>query len=569
MVRLYYYLKISGLVILIGLVYLTFFLQIANNQKIAWGVKIANIRIGGHDIATSRQILKNKWDDFANQEIMLAYQGNSWSTKLTNLGFQIDVQASLNQAYQIGHRSNALTHLKEQLAALIGYYNLEPIYTIDQEKFQKQTTELFKNIERPAQNATLVFDEKINDFLLQPSAEGITVDRDQLLADLSECVKSFSIQPITLKLAFDYPSVENDEVDSARQKAKQILAHQPYQLIFEGKIWTINQKRLINWLKFEPTMRTSDVLIDNQILGLFLDKEKIKEYLKQIAATIDRPPTNAQLETKGNRAIVFSPAKDGFTVKIDKTINRLTQNILNDPPIKKTTIIASKASPEITLRQTNNLGINSLIGQGTSNFAGSPKNRIHNIKTGTAKFNGLILNPGEEFSFNNLLGGSGPEQGFLPELVIKKNKTIPEYGGGLCQVSTTLFRAAVKTGLKITERQAHAFPVEYYHPQGFDATVYEPHPDLRFINNTPGHLLIEGMIEGNQLIFNFYGTDDGRQVKIKGPYVLEKKEDGSMKTVLTQEVYKDGELFFAETFYSNYKSPDLYPIETAEDNNTE
>ena len=211
------------------------------------------------------------------------------------------------------------------------------------------------------------------------------------------------------------------------------------------------------------------------------------------------------------------------------------------------------------------MGINTLIGQGISNFAGSPKNRIHNIKTGLAKFNGLILNPQEEFSFNALLGGSGPEQGFLPELVIKKDKTVPEYGGGLCQVSTTLFRAAVNSGLEITERAPHAFPVEYYYPQGFDATVYEPSPDLKFINNTPGHLLIEGLIQGSQLIFNFYGTDDGRRVKIKGPYVLEKKEDGSMKTVLYQEVYQQDELISQETFYSNYDSPDLFPVESSAD----
>ena len=571
---------ITGLALFIGLIYLVLALQIINNQKIAWGVKIIDFEIGGRNISSSKNILENKWNDFVNQEITLLYQAPkdnlhpteqeySWSIKLTDLGFQIDYQSTINQAYQIGRQSNAFINLKEQLAALIGYYNLGLSYQINQEKFQSQTAELFKDVEKPAQNATLIFNEEIDGFSLQHSTKGVTINRERLLANLSEQIKTFSSQSIDLELILDKALIEDNEVELVRQKAEQILANQPYQLIFEGRIWKIDKKRLIDWIKFEPVFSIKEGDPDNQTLGLLLDNEKIEKYLKQIAYSINRLPTDAQLETEGNQAIVFSPALDGFEVKIAQTISQLTENILADPPTKKTTIIADKASPEILLSQVNQLGINSLIGRGVSNFAGSPKNRIHNIKTGAAKFNGLILNPGEEFSFNTLLGGSGPEQGFLPELVIKRNKTVPEYGGGLCQVSTTMFRAAVKSGLEIIQRTAHAFPVEYYYPHGFDATVYEPHPDLRFINNTPAHLLIQAVIQGSQLTFNFYGSNDGRQVIIKGPYVLEANEDGSMKTILTQEIYQDGQLINQQEFYSNYKSPDLYPVETGETNNEE
>lgn len=116
--------------------------------------------------------------------------------------------------------------------------------------------------------------------------------------------------------------------------------------------------------------------------------------------------------------------------------------------------------------------------------------------------------------------------------------------------------------MKITERFPHSFPVVYYSPQGFDATIYPPHPDLRFINDTPGHLLIQTKVIENSLIFDFYGTDDERQVKLIGPIHYDIKPDGSMKAKLTQEVYDaDGDLIREKTFYSNYKSPSLYPIE--------
>ena len=201
------------------------------------------------------------------------------------------------------------------------------------------------------------------------------------------------------------------------------------------------------------------------------------------------------------------------------------------------------------------------MGKGTSNFAGSPSSRIHNIKIGSAKFHGLLIKPEEEFSFNTILGEVGPEQGYKEELVIKRDKTIPEYGGGLCQVSTTVFRAAVYSGLKITERYPHAFPVVYYSPQGFDATIYPPHPDFRFINDTPSHLLIQTKVEGYYLTFEFYGTDDGRKVEIDGPHQYDVKSDGSMKTKLARKILRHGELVEEKTWKSSYKSPDLYPIQ--------
>lgn len=555
-----------SLIIFIGLIYLVLGLQIVNSQKIAWGVEIANFDLGRSHPQIAQKEIKEKWHNFAEQELNFLYQEKSWSANLADLGFQIDEAATINQAYQIGHQANILINLKDQLIALIAGYHLEPVYKIDEKKFQEKTGQLFEDIERPVQNASLVFNEEIDDFSLRHSSQGTTIDRKELLLNLSQRIKYFSEQPINLQLILDEPTVENDEVDSARQKAQQILADQPYQVILEEKVWTINKNRLIDWIKFEPIPEDGT---DDQILGLFLDNEQVKEYLEEITSTINQQPINARLETEGNRAIVFVPAQNGYGLETDKTIDQLIQNILAQAPIKKTTITAQKLLPKIALGQTNDLGIKSLIGQGTSNFAGSPKNRIHNIKTGLAKFNGLILNPNEEFSFNTFLEGSGPEQGFLPELVIKKGKLVAEYGGGLCQVSTTLFRAAVNSGLEITERSPHAFPVVYYSPQGFDATVYEPRPDLRFINNTPNHLLIEGIVQGNQLTFNFYATDDSRQVKIKGPYVLEKKEDGSMKTVLTQEIYQNGELFSEQTFYSNYDSPDLYHREGSQEENSE
>lgn len=554
------------LILFIGLVLTIFTLQITNYQKIVFGVKIGGLEINVRQPQTAQHILEDKWNEFTNQEIAFFCQEDQLFAKLADFGLEVNFQQTIDQAYQISRKSNFFYNTKEQLAALIGYRNTPVSYVINEEEFENQVTEIFKDVEKLAQNASLTFNEEIDDFSLQHSTTGTAIDREQLLNDLSQQIQLFSNNPIELKLSVDYPEIKNDEIDSALKKAQQIIVNQPYSLVFNDKSWTINKKTLIEWLKFHPIKENISNEVTNQILGVSLDRERIEKYLDNIAKAINRPAINAQLETEENRAIVFNPAQEGFEIKRAATIDRLIANILFDSPIKKTTVIADKASPKITLKDTNDLGINSLIGQGVSNFAGSPNNRIHNIKTGADKFNGFILNINEEFSFNNLLGGSGPKQGFLPELVIKNHQTIPEYGGGLCQISTTFFRVAANAGMEITERRAHAFPVVYYNPQGFDATIYEPKPDFRFINNTPAQLLIQTIIKGTQLTINFYGTDDGRKVEIDGPYVLEKEEDGSMKTVLTQKVFQDGEIFEEQIFYSNYDSPDLYETPTSEEN---
>jgi vancomycin resistance protein YoaR len=147
--------------------------------------------------------------------------------------------------------------------------------------------------------------------------------------------------------------------------------------------------------------------------------------------------------------------------------------------------------------------------------------------------------------------------GFLPELVIKPEGVTPEFGGGLCQVSTTTFRAAMNAGLPITARRNHSFAVQYYAPQGTDATIYPGSSDLKYTNNLTSALLIRTRIEGRKLYFDFFGTKDERAVTFDGPTVYDKKPDGSMKATWTRHVTLNGETK-DQTFKSTYLPPALF-----------
>ena len=294
-----------------------------------------------------------------------------------------------------------------------------------------------------------------------------------------------------------------------------------------------------------------------------LNVEQIKKYLATLEAKSDMEPTNATFNIENGQVTTFSAEADGRKLDTEKSLQQLS-TLFSQAAIltesQKITLPFEVIKPSVTTSEANNLGISKLIGQGKSNFKGSTTSRIHNIKTAMTHFNGILIKPNEEFSFVQTLGDVDGEHGYLPELVIKKDKTEPEFGGGVCQVSTTMFRAAIYSGLKITARRNHAYPVSYYNPQGMDSTIYIPKPDLKFVNNTPGVILVQVSIVGTELTFSFYGTDDGRTVEVDGPHITESNPDRSIKTVFTQKVTDaNGNAFIEDTFKSSYDSPYKYP----------
>lgn len=297
-----------------------------------------------------------------------------------------------------------------------------------------------------------------------------------------------------------------------------------------------------------------------KISQMSLDTEALSRFIDDLARQTDKDPENATIQADGGKISVFSLSKNGFKLNKDKSLQILLDYFKSGSNADTINLAADTIKPEISTDSIDNLGITALIGSGTSNFAGSPKNRIFNIKVAISRFNGTLIKPGEEFSFVKTLGEVDGEHGYRPELVIKGNKTEPDFGGGICQVSTTTFRAAIYSGLKITARTPHAYPVQYYNPQGMDSTVYVPRPDLKFINNTPGYILIQAKIVGTVLTFEFYGTDDGRKTNVIGPTITERNPDGSLKATFTQEVVdKNGTSLITDVFNSAYASPSKYP----------
>ncbi len=538
----------------------------ANKNKIVCGLKIANISVGGSSISEAQVKISKEAEEFFKKDIILRYgNGNDkeiWTALPEKIGVKIKIGFTLAKASKIGHQGKFFSDIGQQVLAFFGQYNLSLDYQINEIHLENFIREKLNSIDNPAINAGLQYNKENKNFVKILSQEGMIIDRQDFKLNLQKKIGKLTEDDIYLNLINDYPEILDNETKEAYIKAKEILVNTPYKLTINNPFESdpieisLTKEKIIPLIEFRPVLDEKNP--KNKILGVTFNEQNLNNYLAALSPSIYRSPIDAQFTMEENRVTNFSLSQDGLKLEIERNIQKLQEKIqVGETKIE---LEVSIIPPKIASKNINNLGITSLMGKGGSNFGGSPSNRIHNIKLGAAKFHGILIKPGEEFSFNTILGEVGPEQGYKPELVIKKDKTTPEYGGGLCQVSTTTFRAAVYSGLPITERYPHAFPVVYYAPQGFDATIYPPHPDFRFINNTPGYLLIQTKIEGSELFFEFYGTDDGRKVEVDGPHQYDVKSDGSMKTKLIRRIYKNNELTEEKTWHSTYKSPSLYPV---------
>lgn len=528
----------------------------------ALGIKIGSEDAGGLSKQEAKEKLLKKTGEFLEKDITFSFSKETNSkakkVKMKDIGINFDIGKSLEEPFKVGKKEGYkffFENLKEKFGALQKRYNF-PLYSnFSEQKFENFLTENFGEFESLPKNAMVAFNEKTGDFEIKEPEDGLLFPKQEIKEEIKKEAGFLKINDIYLSVEKTPPEIGKEEAGKSANQSKEIIELCPYLLFAEEKGFVLNKETLGNWLVFLPKK------LENQTVSLevSLDENLVKNYLDKISESINIEPQNLKLSFEQGEIKMTSASKKGKVLKIDENAKEIEEKILKKE--KKISLLTEDIEPKINEEKIKELSIEKLIGSGVSNFAGSPKNRIHNIKTATSRFNGVLIEPGKTFSFNETLGEVGPEQGYLPELVIKKDKTVPEYGGGVCQVSTTMFRTSVNSGMEIIERKPHAYPVKYYNPQGFDATIYPPSPDLKFKNNTDGFILIQSKIEGNNLTFEFYGKDDGRKVVVKGPYQYDIKEDGSMKARLEEEVWKNGEIFYKKTFLSSYNSPKSYPVE--------
>lgn len=258
-----------------------------------------------------------------------------------------------------------------------------------------------------------------------------------------------------------------------------------------------------------------------------VNDEQLRSMVEETAKKINKDPLDAQFTIENDKVTTFKESENGRSLDYDQlknTINAQANKLIEKESKQSISINLPIVivEPKITTEEANEFGIVEKLAEGRSEFKGSIPNRIYNISLAASRVNGILVEPGEEFSFNQNLGDISRLTGYKEAYVIQNGRTVLGDGGGVCQVSTTLFRAILNAGLPITERHAHAYRVSYYEqnsPAGLDATIFYPNIDLKFKNDTGNHLLIQSQFDGETqtLVYTIYGKKDDRIVEISEP----------------------------------------------------
>lgn len=448
-------------------------------------------------------------------QITLTAGETSLASSSAELGETYDVMTAIDTAFaQYKDRGviGKLRHLQERLQTP---QHIVVKKTLDPNKLKTFITELAQKVDVPGKepSATLTVSGNINTLKVFAGEYGSEID-----------VKA--TQDIVLE------NIRKNETT-----ATAIIASTSTQL--SDIALEVSKARATKYVGFSQALEydtTRVYLTDIDLISLLSLPDGIKtkavdELLETWNKRVQRDPQNAKFEyNKETLAVsLFEPPRQGLALEKDAAKKHILETItMIDTASDSATITKKPAAaklpvavtqPDITLAKSNDLGIQERIGVGESTYKGSIPSRIHNVSLAASRIANFIVKPGEEFSFNQAIGDVSAATGYQSAYVIMNGQTVLGDGGGVCQVSTTLFRSLLDGGIEITRRLPHSYRVGYYEQNsspGIDATVYSGNVDLRFKNDTPGHILIHTQVDSrNQyMIVELYGTSDGRSAEI-------------------------------------------------------
>lgn len=520
------------------------------SNRIYPGVHIGTINLGGKTIIEAETILNAKRNSLDKNGIIFGYKNKqtkifpTFSSVESDLAYEIinfDIDKSIKEALRLGREDTPIVNLKNKITLALHKTQTPLYFSLNRDEVFKLLKNDFSRFETEAANASLKYNNE--KFVIEDEGLGNVFDYSRAIDILEDNLSYFLSTGIQLVSKIEKPKIYKNQTGGLVEEAETILKNVPLIIKFDSskidnkqafdKSWTINKNALADLLELKNIF---DSATGKERILVSLNEAKVKNYFEEnILNEIKIEPQNAKFEIKDGRVVEFQESKDGFEVNFEASFN-LLENKFIDEGEKNIKLAITELKSNLHTQDVNDVGINEIIGTGHSDFSGSPSNRRHNIATGAAALNGLLVKPDEEFSLMTALGSIDGESGYLQELVIKGNETIAEYGGGLCQIGTTLFRTVLQSGLPVTMRRNHSYRVSYYEPAGTDATIYDPWPDFKFVNDTENNILIQTRIEGDDIYFDFWGTNHGRKVEITDPTIYNITKPGPTKLIETLDL---------------------------------
>ena len=550
-------------------------------DKIYPHVSVNNIDLSGLSLGQAVSRLNADLNFPTTGKIVFTHGTQQWVFSPQELGYSNNPTAVAQLAFQTGRSGSWLENLQTKFVTNRNGIKLNPSASYDESVAYTKLQEIANAINQPLVEASI-------------SIEGTkVVTRDGQVGHLLDIPATLEKLQAYLLIQQDanIPLIVHEEaprVLHAGEVAKQAEAilSAPFTMRHPNpdsglEPWVIQPQELASLLIIERETNS-----ETAGFKLSINSASLEHYLSSIAAKFVVNPENARMRfNEETRQLELTRnAVMGKELDIEASLNAILQTIQNNQ--HEVNLVLKDLAPRVTDTTTAaELGITELIIEETSYFYGSEAARVQNIQVGSSTFDGILIAPGEVFSMAKYMTNISLDNGYAEAIVIVGDQSVKGIGGGICQVSTTLFRTAFFGGFPIVERHAHAYRVSYYEQQsngwpdtnlaGLDASVYIPFMDLKFKNDSDYWILMETEMGANSLTWKFYSTRDGRTVQwtstgitnvIEPPEPIYREDPtlpkGTIKQVdwavngasvsVNRNVYKGDTLWFSDDIHTTY-----------------
>jgi len=537
--------------------------NLAYARRVIPGVRVAGINIGGMSFYQAKRILE-KSEEGVFKELKFRYEDKVFTIKDSDIELKYDLDGTVAKAFEVGRTGNILIDTKDKIASLFKGLNLPLSYDYDEESLGVKLSIIRGDINiEPQKSVFYLKDGKLEISLSSNGREIIEEDfYEIILSSLNNM--DFSEDSIPVKVVEPYIVEKDLELFKGVVEEK---ISKDLTLKFNEMTWVLEKDRLLELMGFEK---------EGGKVFITMDEYAFEKLASELSLKINKSPRGKVISTAGNIVTEFKIVGEGKELDVEGLKDEMRDSLLNtrkDITLKVNTVAGDG--------DADKYGIVALLGEGVSHYAGSIPSRIHNLTLAAENTNGVLVPPGGIYSMNDSVGPIDYQHGFQSAYIIKGGRTVLGEGGGVCQTSTTLFRAVLNSGLPVVSRYPHAYRVGYYEqdmPVGFDAAIFQPSWDFKFKNDTKAYVLVQSSanLEENSLTFRLFGTPDGRIVEISEPVITGQfppppalyEDDPDLPkgvvrqvdyaawgatSTFTRTVKKGDEVLFADTFTSKYQ----------------
>ena len=527
-------------------------------DRIAGGVTIAGMEVGGLEAQQAEQRLATRAHRLAAVPVPFKAGGRNWPIAPQQIALRVDWATAVQEGLDEGDGQIPLRGLKRVQLRLFGS-NVEPAAAYEEATLDKRLAAIARAIEVKGRQAALIL--RNGQPVVVPGEAGRKLDREAAARTIVAALSGFERAPVILPVIVERPDVTSDAMARVAEQVR-IALSAPVGFVYRNVHWSVPPEQIATFLKLPQDGETR----------LSIGGPAAKTYFGNLAKAVGRPPREVDFSVSSSGKATMIPSKNGRRLELEATEKAFLAAALSTTN-REAELVVVAAEPELSTTRAKALGITGLVGGYTTYYGGDP-NRIHNVQLVARLIDRHLIAPGSTFSFNKTTGERNAAKGFLEAPVIINGELKNGLGGGVCQVSTTVFNAAYEAGLSITARHNHALYIDHY-PLGRDATVNYPDTDLRFVNDTDNWLLLETIIGSSSLTVRLYGTPVHRRVQTQasplrktgpapvkqildphlyvGERVVEELGQPSRSVSVRRLVYdKDGDLLYDTTWYSSY-----------------